>query len=108
MKKISLAVMGISMLANAAFALNAVQGKAQLVVAIQNEAGTGFGTDAGTTSYPNAGMNNMPTKDVGTQTDTVNQNAPFAKPGEVPDLTAPPLPAYVAPSSQNPPPLSTP
>jgi hypothetical protein len=101
------AAIGMSVFVNAAsaMALAAVQGKAQLVVAVQDNSGVNFGSDAATTSHPNAGMNTMPTKDVGTESNAVNPNAPASKPGQSPDFSPPPTfatpPAYTPPSTQN-------
>ncbi|CDZ77046.1 hypothetical protein BN59_01325 [Legionella massiliensis] len=76
----------------------------QLAVAVQ-DSGVSFGTDAGTTTYPNAGMNTTPTKNIGTDSNAVDPNAPIAKPGQAPAFNpAPafaPAPAYTPPASQN-------
>lgn len=52
----------------------------QLAIAV-NDNSIMIGTDKATTSFPNAGMNTMPTKQVGTDSYVVNPNAPSTKPG---------------------------
>lgn len=102
MKRMILCILAISLPSLSCAAVS--QGKAQLVVAI-NDNSVSFGTDSGTTSTPNAGMDTMPTKQVGHEASTVNQDAPIAKPGEVPAINPPPTftkpPAYTPPASQN-------
>ena len=103
MKRIILIILAIS-LPSLGNATDSVQARAQLVVAVQDDS-VSFGTDSGTTSSPNAGMDTMPTKQVGSEENTVNQDAPVAKPGQAPAFDPPPAfakpPAFTPPASQN-------
>lgn len=102
---LAMAAMSIPALMHATTgSISQFQAKAQLVVAVQ-DSGVSFGTDAGTTTYPNAGMNTMPTKDVGTDSNAADPNAPASKPGQAPAFNqAPPYapaPAYTPPANQS-------
>jgi hypothetical protein len=99
MKRIILAALTISIPALLNAAATPWQGNAQLVVAVQDN-GINFGSDSGTTSSPNGGMNTMPTKDVGNESDAVNQDAPVAKPGQAPAFN--PTPAFDTPPAYTP------
>ncbi len=105
MKKsmIIMAAIGIPTFINAAAVYTNVQARTQLVIAIQ-DSGVSIGTDAGTTTYPNAGFNTMPTKDVGNENKTYNPDAPASKPFQAPAFSPPPPfatpPAYTPPSTQ--------
>jgi hypothetical protein len=105
MKKIILTVaaLGISNFLNAAVNFDSVQGKAQHVIAVQNGS-TNIGTDAGTSTFPNGGLNTTPTKEIGTDTYKVNPNAPATKPFMAPAFSPPPkfapAPAFTPPGNQ--------
>ncbi|MBA2657909.1 MAG: hypothetical protein H0U70_13145 [Tatlockia sp.] len=74
----------------------------QLAVALQ-DSGISFGTDAATRAYPSAGMNTMPTKDVGNESKTYDPDAPAAKPFQAPAFSPPPPPAFTTPPAYTPP-----
>lgn len=89
MNKISLiisAVIGIPLSLNAAHPH--FEAKPQLVIALQDNHPT-TGTDSGTTSHPNEGLNTTPTKDTGTE--TYSNESPIPQPNENSVIiTAPP------------------
>ncbi|WP_156875061.1 hypothetical protein [Legionella micdadei] len=96
MKKFTLliALFGVSILVNGSFAhVGQFQAKTQLAMAVQGS-GAMVGTDKATTSFPNSGMNTMPTKQVGTDSYVVNPNAPSTKPGYGAGAVWPTAPAY--------------
>ncbi|KTD25824.1 hypothetical protein Lmac_1595 [Legionella maceachernii] len=96
MKKFTLliALLGISVLMNGSFAgIAQIQEKLQLAIAINNPGGS-VGTDKATTSFPNAGMNTTPTKQIGTDSYVINPNAPSTKPGYGAGTVWPTAPAY--------------
>ncbi len=100
---LTIAALGIPNFLNAAISFDTVQGKAQHVIAVQNGS-KNVGTDAGTSTFPNAGLNTTPTKEIGTDTYKVNPYAPATKPFMAPAFSPPPkfapAPAFTPPSNQ--------
>lgn len=78
--------------------------KPHLVIAINNT-GDMVGTDADTSSYPNSGLNTVPTKDIGTDQDSKQTEVDRNFRGPAPAYPtapayAPPARSYTPPSTQ--------
>ncbi len=98
MKKLSLliALLGIVTLVNANTVSAPLPAKLQLAISLHDNSGQ-IGTDKGTTSFPNAGINSVNTQEVGTDATLVNPNDPFTQPGHGPAAGWPPAPPYTPP-----------